>query len=127
VWMINREFDASPGDALPRARTTVEEQRRIRRMSHRPLQLERIPGRSRSRPDEYTERDDRTRPLHTEGNPRNSAVPPDPRSDMVDEVTAPAQSTKVDPNFNNNTNPDRDAPDEWGRQSFPASDPPQNW
>lgn len=20
-----------------------------------------------------------------------------------------------------------DAPDEWGRQSFPASDPPQNW
>lgn len=20
-----------------------------------------------------------------------------------------------------------DAPDEWGKQSFPASDPPQNW
>jgi hypothetical protein len=24
-------------------------------------------------------------------------------------------------------NPDIDAPDEWGIQSFPASDPPQNW
>jgi len=22
---------------------------------------------------------------------------------------------------------DQDAVDEWGRQSFPASDPPQNW
>lgn len=46
---------------------------------------------------------------------------------MVDARTAPAQLTEVDPNLENNMNPDRDTPDEWGRQSFPASDPPQNW
>ena len=46
---------------------------------------------------------------------------------MVDALIVPAQLTKVDPEFETNTNPDRDAPDEWGRQSFPASDPPQNW
>jgi hypothetical protein len=91
VRTISREFDTSPGDALRRIRTTVEEQRRIRRMS------------------------------------RNSALPPDLRSDMVDALIVPAQLTKVEPEFENNTNPDRDAPDEWGRQSFPASDPPQNW
>jgi hypothetical protein len=121
--MISREFDASPGDALHPARTTVEEQRRIRRMSHVPLQLELFPGRSRSKPDEYTERDDQTRLAHAEENLRKSAIPPNPRSEMVDAFTAPAQLTEVDPH----TSPDRDAPDEWGRQSFPASDPPQNW
>jgi hypothetical protein len=72
------------------ARTTVEEQRRIRRMSQEPSRPEWDPGRSRSRPNATTR--------HLPSMPDESSV-----------------------------NPDIDAPDEWGIQSFPASDPPQNW
>jgi hypothetical protein len=46
---------------------------------------------------------------------------------MADTFTAPAQLTEEGPRSEVDNDPRADIPDEWGRQSFPASDPPQNW
>ena len=48
---------------------------------------------------------------------------------MTDLVTHPPVGQEHTPLPEHDLHGDhlRDAPDEWGRQSFPASDPPQNW
>jgi hypothetical protein len=46
---------------------------------------------------------------------------------MADTITISARLTEENPPPETDRDRRADAPDEWGRQSFPASDPPQNW
>jgi hypothetical protein len=46
---------------------------------------------------------------------------------MNDTYPIPAQRTDDDSCPELDRDARADIPDEWGRQSFPASDPPQNW
>jgi hypothetical protein len=46
---------------------------------------------------------------------------------MTDTFTVPVQLTEDGSRPEIDHDQRADAPDEWGRQSFPASDPPQNW
>ncbi|TDQ00433.1 hypothetical protein [Labedaea rhizosphaerae] len=46
---------------------------------------------------------------------------------MVDTRTVPAQLVEATAQPEIDHDRLADLPDEWGRQSFPASDPPQNW
>lgn len=46
---------------------------------------------------------------------------------MTDTFTVPAQLTAETSQPEIDRDQRADAPDEWGWQSFPASDPPQNW
>ncbi len=43
---------------------------------------------------------------------------------MIDLTTQQPDPKTPEPSKRDNRT---DVPDEWGRQSFPASDPPQNW
>jgi len=67
---------------------------------------------------------DRSRPYHCQKRKkcdvstiRAAIVCPAPEQDQT---LRPQPVVTADPD-------DQDAVDEWGRQSFPASDPPQNW
>jgi hypothetical protein len=47
--------------------------------------------------------------------------------EMIDTLTVLPQLTEDRSRTEIDIDQHAEAPDEWGKQSFPASDPPQNW